>query len=117
MSTNVDPIVKIEQFLILYWLYRKFILICLWLRVFKDIYFMARRGEKLKEKVLLRCFNPQGVVELPKPSGLINPRVKDLALKKIAIIWDGKKGGENFCAAVEELLNKRYPTATTIRLV
>jgi hypothetical protein len=43
--------------------------------------------------------------------------VTDLAGKKIAIIWDGKKGGDNFCAAVEELLNERYPTATTFRLV
>jgi hypothetical protein len=71
----------------------------------------------MKEKLLLKCFNPQGVVEVPTPSGLINPRVSDLAGKKIAIIWDGKKGGDNYCAAIKELLNKRYPTATTIRLV
>jgi hypothetical protein len=37
--------------------------------------------------------------------------------KKIGIIWDGKKGGDNFCIAVEELLKERFPTATTIRLV
>jgi hypothetical protein len=73
--------------------------------------------KKLKEKVSLVCLNPQGVVEVPAPSGLINPRVKDLAGKKIGIIWDGKKGGDNFCIAVEELLKERYPTATTIRLV
>ena len=71
----------------------------------------------MKQKVLLKCFNPQGVVEVPTPSGLINPRVSDLAGKKIAVIWDGKKGGDNFCEAIEKLLNKRYPTATTIRLV
>jgi len=71
----------------------------------------------LKEKVSLVCLNPQGVVDVPTPSGLINPRVKDLAGKKIGIIWDGKKGGDNFCIAVEELLKERYPTATTIRLV
>jgi len=71
----------------------------------------------LKEKVSLVCLNPQGIVEVPAPSGLVKPRVKDLAGKKIAIIWDGKKGGDNFCIAVEELLNKRYPTATTMRLV
>jgi hypothetical protein len=73
--------------------------------------------KKLKEKVSLVCLNPQGVVDVPTPSGLINPRVKDLAGKKIGIIWDGKKGGDNFCIAVEELLKERYPTATTIRLV
>jgi hypothetical protein len=77
----------------------------------------SRRREKLKEKVSLVCCNPQGVLELPAPSGLTAPRVKDLAGKKIAIIWDGKKGGDKYCIAVEELLNKRYPTATTIRLV
>jgi hypothetical protein len=71
----------------------------------------------LKEKLSLVCLNPQGVIEIPEPSGLTNPRVKDLAGKKIGIIWDGKKGGDNYCAAVEELLNERYPTATTIRLV
>jgi hypothetical protein len=43
--------------------------------------------------------------------------VKDLADKKIGIFWDGKKGGDNFCIAVEELLKERYPTATTVRLV
>jgi hypothetical protein len=43
--------------------------------------------------------------------------VKDLAGKKIAIIWDGKKGGDKYCIAVEELLNKKYPTARTMRLV
>ena len=71
----------------------------------------------MKEKVRLVCLNPQGMVEVPAPSGLVNPRVEDLTGKKIAIIWDGKKGGDKYCIAVEELLNKRYPTATTRRLV
>ena len=63
------------------------------------------------------CLNPQGAIELPASAGLVNPRVSDLAGKKIAIIWDGKKGGDNFCVAVEELLKTKYPTATTMRLV
>ena len=71
----------------------------------------------MKEKVSFVCLNPQGVVEVPAPSGLVNPRVNDLAGKKIGIIWDGKKGGDKYCIAVEELLKERYPTATTIRLV
>jgi hypothetical protein len=71
----------------------------------------------VKEKVSFVCLNPQGVVEVPAPSGLVNPRVNDLADKKIGIIWDGKKGGDNYCIAVEELIKERYPTATTIRLV
>ena len=71
----------------------------------------------MKKKVSITCINPQGVFEVPAPSGLTNARVKDLAGKKIGIFWDGKKGGDNFCIAVEEILNKRYPTASTIRLV
>jgi len=71
----------------------------------------------MKPRVSLVCFNPQGRIQFPAASGLINPRIKNLEGKKIAIIWDGKKGGDNFCIAVEELLNERYPTATTIRLV
>jgi len=68
-------------------------------------------------RVSLVCLNPQGAVEAASVSGLINPRVKNLEGKKIGIIWDGKKGGDNFCIAVEELLKEKYPAATTIRLV
>ena len=71
----------------------------------------------MKEKVSLVCFNPQGAIEVPAVSRLINPRMKNLEGKKIGIIWDGKKGGDNFCIAVEELLKEKYPTATTVRLV
>jgi len=78
---------------------------------------LKKEWKKLGKKVSFVCLNPQGVVEVPAPSGLVNPRVKDLAGKKIAIIWDGKKGGDKYCIAVEELLNKKYPTAATMRLV
>jgi hypothetical protein len=71
----------------------------------------------MKEQVSLVVLNPQGVIELPAASGLVNQRVPDLAGKKIGIIWDGKKGGDNFCIAAEELLRQRYPTATITRLV
>jgi hypothetical protein len=71
----------------------------------------------MKEKVSLVCFNPQGAIEVPTVSGLSNPGVKNLEGKKIGIIWDGKKGGDKFCIAVEELLKEKYPAATTIRLV
>ena len=69
------------------------------------------------ERASLVCLNPQGAVEAPAVSRLINTRVNNLEGKKIAIIWDGKKGGDKFCIAVEELLKERYPTATTMRLV
>jgi hypothetical protein len=71
----------------------------------------------MKEKISIKCLNPQGNLDIPNPSGLTNPRVKELAGKKIGIIWDGKKGGDNYCAAVEELIKEKYPTATTFRLV
>ena len=71
----------------------------------------------MKDKVSIKSLNPQGILDIPTPSGLTNPRVKDLAGKTIGIIWDGKKGGDNFCMVVEELLKKRYPTAITTRLV
>ncbi len=70
----------------------------------------------MKENISLICFNPQGTVETTPPVGLSNPRLKDLAGKTIGIFWDGKKGGDNFCIAVEELLKERYPTAITRRL-
>ena len=71
----------------------------------------------MTSRIALACINPQGRIDVPAASGLINPRIKNLEGKKIAIIWDGKKGGDNFCAAIEELLNDRYPAAKTIRLV
>jgi hypothetical protein len=71
----------------------------------------------MKERVTLKCLNPQGILDFPSPLGLKNPRVSDLAGKKIGIIWDGKKGGDNYCAAVEELLKERYPSAIMFRLV
>jgi hypothetical protein len=71
----------------------------------------------MKSRVSLVCFNPQGMIELPAASGLINPRIENLKGKKIGIIWDGKKGGDKFCIAIEELLKERFPTAMTIRLV
>lgn len=70
----------------------------------------------MKEQISLTCLNPQGVLELPEPLGLTNPRVRDLAGKKIGIFWDGKQGWNNFFIALEEQLNKKYPTAKTMRV-
>ena len=69
----------------------------------------------MKETVSLKCLNPHATFKAMKPSGL-NPRVDSLEGKTIGIFWDGKAGGNNFCAAVEELLNKRFPTAKTMRV-
>ena len=71
----------------------------------------------MTSKIALACVNPRGGIEVPAASGLINPRIKNLEGKTIAIIWDGKKGGDNFCAAIENLLNDQHPEAKTMRLV
>lgn len=70
----------------------------------------------MKNKILLTCLSPEAVVEIPKPEGLKNARVENLDGKKIGIFWDGKKGGDNFCIAFEELFRERYPAAKTVRL-
>ena len=69
----------------------------------------------MNETVSLKCLNPQGVFEIEEPD-IPSPRVDSLEGKTIGVFWDGKAGGDNFCIAVEELLNKRFPTAKTIRL-
>ncbi len=71
----------------------------------------------MKNKISLTCLNPEAAVDIPKPEGLKNARVGSLDGKTIGIFWDGKKGGDNFCIAFEELFRERYPTARTIRLV
>jgi hypothetical protein len=71
----------------------------------------------MTSKIVLACVNPRGRIEVPAASGLINPRIKSLEGKTIAIIWDGKKGGDNFCAAIENLLNDQHPEAKTMLLV
>jgi len=62
----------------------------------------------------LKVLNPRGEIEPPKTLAPA-PRVSDLAGKKIGIYWNGKQGGPNFWNAVEELLKKRFPTATILR--
>ena len=68
----------------------------------------------MKDEITLKCLSPHGVFKTMKPSGLA-PRVDSLEGKKVGIFWDGKAGGNNFCAAVEELLNKKLPKTTTMR--
>ena len=41
---------------------------------------------------------------------------KDLAGKKVGLYWNGKPGVDNFYTAFEELLKKKFPTATTTLL-
>ena len=68
----------------------------------------------MKDNIMLECFNYQGKVEIKKTEGLKNPRISDLAGKTIGIFWNGKMGGDNFCIAIEELLDEKYPTAKAV---
>ena len=64
--------------------------------------------------VTLKVLNPRGEVE-PPPTLTPTPRVTDLAGKKIGLYWNGKVGTDVFFDVVEELLKKKFPTATVLR--
>ena len=66
-------------------------------------------------KVELTLLNPRGVIEA-KPISAPNPRVTDLAGKRVGLYWNNKPGMDNFYKVFEELLKKKYPTATTTLL-
>jgi hypothetical protein len=59
--------------------------------------------------------NPRGVLHSLPISGLTNPRPRDLAGKRIALMSE-KLESLHFFDALEELLKKQYPTATILRL-
>jgi hypothetical protein len=66
-------------------------------------------------KVEIEVLNPRGEIEAI-PVFAPNSRVADLAGKRVGLYWNGKPGIDNFYAVFEELLKKRYPTATTVLL-
>ena len=68
-----------------------------------------------EETVELKLLNPRGEIE-PPPTFVPAPRVADLAGKKIGLYSNGKQGMDNFYAVLEELLKKKYPTATSVLL-
>ncbi len=64
--------------------------------------------------VTLKILNPRGEIE-PPPTLAPTPRVTDLGGKKIGLYWNGKVGTDVFFDVVEELLKKKFPTATVLR--
>lgn len=64
--------------------------------------------------VTIEAMSPRSALE-PPPIIAPNPRVADLAGKRIGIYWLGKYGGDNFFNAFEKILKEKYPTATTLR--
>ncbi len=65
--------------------------------------------------VTLECLNPQNELVTPAAAGLKNKRVSKLDGKKIAIVWCGKSGGENYLEVVAGLLKEKYPDSSIIR--
>ena len=64
--------------------------------------------------ITLEVLNPMGMIEPPATLGL-SPRVTDLDGKRIALMHNNKPGAANLYDALEELLKKKYPTATAAR--
>lgn len=65
-----------------------------------------------EKTVKLEALNPRGTVEA-KPALAPAPRFNDLAGKRVGLYHNGKPGLDNFFTVFEELLKKKYPTATT----
>jgi hypothetical protein len=67
-------------------------------------------------EVTLEVVSPRA--EIPPPPSVFHPspRLTDLAGKRIGLIANNKPGAELFLTKIEELLKKRVPTATIVRL-
>ena len=65
--------------------------------------------------ITLEVLNPRGEVP-PPPTVGIQPRVKELAGKKIGLCDNGKFGARNLLDAIEAQLRQQYPTAEILRL-
>ncbi len=66
----------------------------------------------MSENTTLEVLNPRGKIESPTLASPA-PRLPDLAGKRVGLYHNGKPGLENFFTVFEELLKKKYPTATT----
>jgi hypothetical protein len=64
------------------------------------------------DRVKLEVLNPRGVIEAKKTYAP-TPRVKDLAGKQVGLYSNRKPGMDAFYTIFEELLKKKFPTATT----
>jgi hypothetical protein len=72
------------------------------------------KTENKKNKVRLEVLNPRGVIQSAEVKGLTAPRPADLAGKRIALMSE-KIESLHFFDALEELLKKKFPTATILR--
>jgi hypothetical protein len=64
-------------------------------------------------QVTLEVMDPRGEIPPPPTIG-INPRVPDLAGKKIVLVDNGKFGADNFLDVIARILKQKYPSATIV---
>jgi hypothetical protein len=64
-------------------------------------------------QVTIEVMNPRGEIPPPPTIG-INPRMPNLAGKKIVLVDNGKFGADNFLDVVAKMLKEKYPTATIV---
>jgi len=67
-----------------------------------------------KTNEALRVLNPRGEREAAPARG-ISPRLLAIEGKRIGLYWNGKPDGDYFWDTIEELLKKKFPTATVLR--
>jgi len=64
--------------------------------------------------ITLEVLNPRGDIPPIAVTGIV-ARVRDLEGKKIGLVDNGKAGADYFLDATEELLKKKFPSATILR--
>jgi hypothetical protein len=64
-------------------------------------------------QVTIEVMNPRGEIPPPPTIG-INPRMPNLAGKKIVLVDNGKFGANNFLDVVAKMVKEKYPTATIV---
>ena len=65
-------------------------------------------------EVTIEVLNPRGEVA-PTPIAAPNPRIPDLAGKKVGIYWNHKLGGEHFWDVIEARMKEKYPSVKIVR--
>ncbi len=65
-------------------------------------------------RVSLTVLNPRCEIEPPKILAP-QPRIPDLAGKRIGLYWNGKAGGDHFWNVVERLLKEKLPETAILR--
>ena len=70
----------------------------------------------VRAQVTLEVLNPRGEIPTQAAVGGLSPRIADLSGKKIGLIANYKAGAELFLTKIEEVLKKKVPSATLVRL-